>query len=227
MGIHIVEVLNEQDLKEISYQLKNAHWQDGKISAGEQARKVKNNLQLDHNSPEAIHIKELILDRLNRNSDFFSIALPKKIFTPKVNCYNEQYCAYGLHVDNAMRLLNISGEYVRADLSCTIFLNSPESYQGGELSFEFGDAKFDYKLQAGQALIYPGGTLHEVKPVTKGVRYACFTWIESLVRSVSQREILYVLDRNLVGLRTAFGETDETTALTGVYHNLLREWSDS
>lgn len=227
MSIHVIDLLQEQELNQIRLRLNSANWKDGKESAGEQAREVKNNLQLSNETEQALFIRKKIIEKLNQNSEFFSLTLPKKIFTPKVNCYDSVNCSYGPHIDNAVRLLNSQGEFVRTDISCTVFLNSPDEYDGGELSFTLGDTKLGYKLKAGQALLYPGNTLHEVTAVTRGKRYACFTWIESLIRNSSQREILSTLDKNLIRLRNAYGETSETTAMTGVYHNLLREWSDT
>jgi PKHD-type hydroxylase len=130
------------------------------------------------------------------------------------------------NADNAIRL-RADGERVRTDLSCTVFLNDPDDYEGGELVAQDHETRHRIKLSAGHAVLYPGNTLHEVTPVTRGQRLACFFWVESMVRSDDQRRILSDLDMNLLKLREQHGETPETTALTGVYHNLLRQWANT
>ena len=212
--------------RELLLALPDADWTDGRESAGAQARTVKDNLQLPHEHPVALQIRSWVLEGLDRSGTFFSAALPRKIFTPRVNRYTPAHPHYGLHIDNAVRL-RADGQRVRTDLSCTVFLNAPEDYAGGELSAQDRDTVHRVKLPAGHAVLYPGHTLHEVTPVTRGQRLACFFWIESMVRSDEQRRLLFDLDMNLLRLRKRLGETAETTALTGVYHNLLRQWAES
>ena len=120
-----------------------------------------------------------------------------------------------------------TSQWVRSDMSCTVFLSDPGDYDGGELCIADTYGEQSVKLPAGSMVLYPGTSLHQVKPVTRGYRLACFFWIESMVRSDEQRRLLYELDMNLLGLRQRHGESDETTALTGVYHNLLRMWADT
>lgn len=199
-------------------------WEDGKDSAGSQARCVKDNLQLPHAHPVATQIRQWVLAALDRSGTFFSAALPLKVFTPRINRYTPKFPHYGLHIDNAVRLRS-DGQRVRTDISCTVFLNDPQDYEGGELCFRQGDAAQRVKLPAGHAVLYPGNTLHEVTPVMRGQRLACFFWVESMVPSSEQRRILFDLDMNLLKVREQLGETPETTALTGVYHNLLRLWA--
>lgn len=206
--------------------LPETDWVDGRDSAGAQARQVKDNLQLPHEHPVATQIRHWVLGGLDQSSTFFSAALPLKVFTPRINRYTPEFPHYGWHIDNALRA-RADGQRVRTDLSCTVFLNDPEDYEGGELSAQDRDSVHRVKLPAGHAVLYPGHTLHEVTPVTRGQRLACFFWIESMVRSDEQRRILFDLDMNLLKLREQLGETTETTALTGVYHNLLRQWADS
>ncbi len=204
--------------------LAESDWADGRDSAGTQARQVKANLQLPHAHPVAAQIRTWVLAGLDQSTDFFTAALPLKVFTPRVNRYTPAFSHYGLHIDNAIRL-RADGARVRTDLSCTVFLNDPEDYDGGELVAQDREVSHRVKLPAGHAVLYPGNTLHEVTPVTRGQRLACFFWIESMVRSDEQRRLLCDLDMNLLQLRTQLGETAETTALTGVYHNLLRQWA--
>jgi PKHD-type hydroxylase len=203
-----------------------ADWADGQASAGPQARQVKSNLQLPHEHPVAQQIRAWVMAGLDQSAEFFSAALPLKVFTPRVNRYTPEFPHYGLHIDNAIRL-RADGERVRTDLSCTVFLNDPQDYDGGELVTQDQETRHRIKLPAGHAVLYPGNTLHEVTPVTRGQRLACFFWIESMVRSEDQRRILFDLDMNLLKLRAQHGETPETTALTGVYHNLLRQWANT
>ena len=206
--------------------LPEGDWADGRDSAGTQARQVKANQQLPHAHPAAVHIRAAVLSSLEQSPDFMAAALPRKVFTPRVNRYTPEFPHYGWHIDNAIRL-RADGERVRTDLSCTVFLNDPNDYDGGELVVQDAEAQHRIKLPAGHAVLYPGNTLHEVTPVTRGQRLACFFWVESMVRSEHQRRMLQDLDTNLQQLRTQLGETAQTTALTGIYHNLLREWAST
>jgi PKHD-type hydroxylase len=212
--------------RELLLALPDSDWADGRDSAGAQARSVKDNLQLPHGHPVAAQIRQWVLAGLNQSGTFFSAALPLKLFTPRINRYTPKFPHYGLHIDNAVRL-KADGQRVRSDLSCTVFLNDPDEYEGGELRAQDRDTVHRVKLPAGHAVLYPGNTLHEVMPVTRGQRLACFFWIESMVRSDEQRRLLFDLDMNLLKLRQQHGETQETTALTGVYHNLLRQWAET
>lgn len=225
--IHILPDLLSPDVvcqaRERLLALPESDWADGRDSAGSQARAVKDNLQLPHDHLVATSIRQAVLAGLERSNSFFAAALPLKVFTPRINRYTPQFAHYGLHVDGAVRMRS-DGERVRTDLSCTVFLNDPDDYEGGELAMQGVGVSHRFKLPAGHAVLYPSDTLHEVTPVTRGQRLACFFWVESMVRSDEQRRILFELDSNLVKLRTSLGETPETTALTGVYHNLLRQW---
>ena len=201
-------------------------WTDGRASAGVQARQVKNNEQLPHDCDAAKQIRAMVLRGLDRHAIFFSAALPKRVFTPRINRYGGEANTYGNHVDNAIRFAPDTGLRVRTDISCTVFLADPDEYDGGELVVQdtFGEQRV--KLAAGDMVLYPGTSVHKVEPVTRGYRLACFFWIESMVRSDEQRRLLYELDMNLVRLRQEHGEGPSTTALTGTYHNLLRMWAD-
>jgi PKHD-type hydroxylase len=227
MLLHIPDILNAQELRRARELLASAAWDDGKQSAGLQAAQVKNNEQLPHDCEAAREIRTLVLRGLDRSPAFFSAALPKKVFTPRINRYGGSSNHYGRHIDNAVRALPDSGQRVRTDISCTVFLAEPDNYEGGELCISDTYGEQAVKLPAGHMVLYPGTSLHEVRPVTRGQRLACFFWIESMVRSDEQRRLLYELDMNLLRLRQQHGETAETTALTGTYHNLLRMWSDT
>ncbi|WP_137896851.1 Fe2+-dependent dioxygenase [Ramlibacter sp. 2FC] len=227
MLLTLPDILSPQEVASARQWLADAPWTDGRDSAGPQARQVKNNEQLPHDCEAANRIRAMVLRGLDRSPLFFSAALPKKVFTPRLNRYSGSSNAYGPHIDNAVRAVAGSGERVRTDLSCTVFLSDPSAYEGGELAITDTYGEHAVKLPAGHAVLYPGTSLHQVKPVTRGQRLACFFWIESMVRSDEQRRLLHELDMNLLRLRQQHGETAETTALTGTYHNLLRMWADT
>ncbi|MBB1075621.1 Fe2+-dependent dioxygenase [Rhodoferax sp. 4810] len=226
MLLTLPNILTPDEIQGVTELLASAPWTDGRASAGEQAALVKNNLQLPHDCEAAQKIRALVLRGLDRSATFFSAALPKRVFTPRINCYGGDTNYYGNHIDNAIRALP-NGQKVRTDVSCTVFLNDPAEYDGGELTVADTYGEQGVKLPAGHAVLYPGTSLHQVKPVTRGKRIACFFWVESMVRSDEQRRLLFELDMNLLRLRQQHGEGDETTALTGVYHNLLRMWADT
>ena len=205
----------------------DAAWLDGKVSAGSQARSRKCNQQLAQDSPASRQLQPLILQALKREPLFLSAALPRRIYNPLFNRYGGETNAFGPHVDGAVMHSASTGEWVRSDISCTVFLSDPESYDGGELCVQDTYGSRGVKLAAGDAVLYPGTSVHEVTPVTRGVRLASFFWIESMVRSDEQRRLLFDLDMNLLKLRAQLGETAETIALTGVYHNLLRQWAST
>lgn len=227
MLLTLPNLLSSADLLAARQALSVAPWIDGRSTAGLQAAQVKNNEQLPDDCQATRTIQAMVLKGLDSHPVFFSAALPKKMFTPRINRYGGASNFYGNHVDNAIRAVPNSAERVRADISCTVFLNDPQDYDGGELTISDTYGEQTVKLPAGHAVLYPGTSLHQVKPVTRGHRLACFFWIESLVRGDEQRRLLYELDMNLLRLRDRHGETAETTALTGTYHNLLRMWADT
>jgi PKHD-type hydroxylase len=229
MLLTLPDILSADDLDEARHLLREAPWTDGRESAGPQARTVKNNQQLPHECEAATRIRQRVLDGLNRSALFFSAALPLRIFTPRINRYSGEHNTYGNHIDNAVRLkaTAVGTEYVRTDVSCTVFLNDPDEYDGGELTVSDTYGTRGVKLPAGHAVLYPGTSLHQVTPVTRGARVACFLWVQSMVRSDEQRRLLYELDMNLLALRQRHGETTETTGMTGTYHNLLRMWAET
>jgi PKHD-type hydroxylase len=227
MLLHLPDILTAYEVQQAQALLATAPWGDGRQGAGDQARKVKNNEQLDHDCAQAQAIRSIVLQALDRSPLFFSAALPKRVFSPRLNRYGGDSNYYGNHIDGAVRYLPGSGQRVRTDVSCTLFLADPDSYDGGELCIADTYGEQAVKLPAGHMVLYPGTSLHQVKPVTRGYRLACFFWIESMVRSDEQRRLLYELDMNLLALRQQHGDSAETTALTGVYHNLLRMWADT
>ncbi len=227
MLLHLPNILTPEEVSQAQALLAAAPWVDGRAGAGEQARQVKNNKQLDHDCDAARTIRAMVLRALDRSPLFFSAALPKKVFPPRLNRYGGDSNFYGNHIDGAVRYTPGTAVRVRTDVSCTLFLSDPQDYDGGELCIADTYGEQAVKLPAGHMVLYPGTSLHQVKPVTRGYRLACFFWIESMVRSDEQRRMLYELDMNLLALRQRHGESDETTALTGIYHNLLRHWADT
>lgn len=226
MLLHLKSLLTADELVTVHTILNNhAPWVDGRNSAGAQASPQKNNQQLLQDSTHAQQLQAIVLKALKRDALFFSAALPRKIFNPLFNRYQGDHNAYGAHVDGAILFSKATQEWVRSDVSCTLFLSDPTNYDGGELCVQDTFGSRSFKFAAGDAVLYPGTSVHEVTPVTRGERIASFFWIESMVRSDEQRRTLFELDTNLLKLRAQFGETPETIALTGIYHNLLRQWA--
>ncbi len=226
MLLTLPDILDANDLQQARRLLADAPWTGGKASAGTQAAQVKNNQQLPYECEASQAIGAMVLRGLERSALFLSAALPRKIFTPRINRYAGAANHYGNHVDSAIRSL-ADGQRVRTDLSCTVFLSEPAAYDGGELTITGTGGEQRIKLPAGHAVLYPGTSVHQVQAVTRGERLACFFWVESLVRSEEQRRLLFEMDMALMQLRQAHGESAATTALTGSYHNLLRMWADT
>lgn len=226
MLIQIPQVLTSEELAQARAMLAEASWVDGKVSAGTQAALVKNNQQLSEQSPQVMALRQLVLQALNRNALFFTAALPLKILPPYFNRYSGATNTYGFHVDNAMRMMPDGSAYVRADVSATLFLSEPDEYEGGELVINDTFGQHGLKLAAGSMVVYPSSSVHQVTSVTKGMRLACFMFMQSMVRSAEQRRLLFDLDSAIVNLRATVGETEEVLTLTGVYHNLLRGWAE-
>ncbi len=228
MLLHIRQVLTADELRQAQAILRQAPWADGRATAGVQSAQTKNNTQLPQDCAETKALQQIVLTGLNRHALFFSAALPKRVFPPLFNRYSGAANAFGNHVDNAVRFVPGSqGERVRTDISCTLFLAEPGSYDGGALVVEDTFGTHPVKLPAGDLVLYPGTSVHRVEPVTRGARTASFFWIESMVRSDEQRRLLFDMDSHLMQLRSSVGETDPAViGLTGTYHNLLRLWAD-
>jgi PKHD-type hydroxylase len=228
MLLHLKKVLAPEELARARALLASgAPWIDGRSSAGAQAVARKNNEQLAQDSAEAAQLRELVLSALQRDPLFFSAALPRKIFNPLFNRYGGDSNHYGAHIDGAVLHSRHPAQWVRTDLSCTLFLAGPDEYDGGELVVREPQGERRFKLPAGDLLLYPGTTLHEVTPVTRGARLASFFWVESMVRSGEQRQLLFEMDMALLQLRGRAGDDPALVQLTGAYHNLLRMWADT
>lgn len=228
MLLQLPQILSQEDVRTMRARLADESlWIDGRTSAGPQAVGVKRNEQLSQDSTVSRELQAQVLAAVQRSPLFFSAALPRRFFNPLFNRYRPDFPTYGAHIDGAVLHSRRTQEWVRSDVSCTLFLSEPDEYDGGELTIHDTYGQQRVKLPAGHAVIYPSSSLHEVTPVTRGARIASFFWIESMVRSDEQRRLLHELDMNLLGLRQRHGETAETTALTGTYHNLLRMWAST
>ncbi|WHZ38609.1 Fe2+-dependent dioxygenase [Sagittula sp. MA-2] len=226
MLITIPELFAKDEVQAIRAELDAADWQDGRASAGAQSQGVKRNRQLDPRSQAGQAIGQRIVERLHQTPLFLSAALPLRILPPMFNRY-ESGETFGVHVDNAIRVNPFSGERLRTDLSMTIFFSEPEEYEGGELIVEDHYGTQEVKLPAGDMVLYPSTSLHEVTPVTKGARVSSFFWLQSMVRSNEQRTILFDMDQAIQALAGRVGVDDpEVVALTGIYHNMIRQWTD-
>ena len=225
MMVHIPHVLTAEQLASCREVLAQADWEDGRGTAGHQSAQVKENLQLPESSTAARELGELVLRALERSPLFISAVLPQRVFPPLFNRY-EGGMNFGSHVDNAIRPITGTPMRIRTDVSATLFLSSPESYEGGELVVEDTYGSHSVKLPAGDLIIYPASSLHHVTPVTRGTRLACFFWVQSMVREVSQRALLFDLDTAIMQLNQEVPKSASLVMLTGVYHNLLRQWAD-
>jgi len=226
MLLRVPQVLNTEELTQMQSLLAQAAWVDGKVTAGTQSAQVKRNMQLAETGADAEAARQLVLTALGRSALFFSAALPKKIYPPLFNQYRAGM-DFGSHVDNAVRTHASSGMHVRTDISCTLFIADPDSYDGGELVVEDTYGQQMVKLPAGDMLLYPGTSLHHVRPVTRGVRLASFYWVQSMIRDDTQRTLLFDMDAAIVTLRQQLGDTAPVIRLTGNYHNLVRMWADT
>ena len=224
MILRIPSVLTADELRDIRARLEAAPWIDGKVTAGHEAALAKRNQQLAEDGPDAKALGETVHRALMRHQLFTTAALPLRISPPMFNRYGVGM-GYGDHIDNALR----GGRGVmRGDLSLTLFLSQPDEYDGGELMIEDTGGARSAKLAAGDAILYPAGTVHRVQLVTRGARLASFIWVQSVVRDHPDRALLFDLDRVLGSLRTkGLSGSPEMVMLTGLYHNLLRRWAET
>ncbi|MCY1023516.1 Fe2+-dependent dioxygenase [Pyxidicoccus sp. MSG2] len=225
MMVHIPNVLGAEQVAHCRAVMERAAWTDGRVTAGHQSGQVKKNLQLPEGGPEARELGALVLAGLERSALFVSAVLPQRVFPPLFNRY-EPGMTFGSHVDNAIRGLPGMGGRIRTDVSATLFLSEPDSYDGGDLVVEDTYGNHAVKLPAGDLIIYPATSLHHVTPVTRGVRLASFFWVQSLVRDVSKRALLFDMDTAITQLNQEVPKSPAMVMLTGAYHNLLRQWAE-
>jgi len=223
----IEQVLTQDEVAQFRQHLdSSSEWQDGLSTAGTLSGSVKRNLQINESSDIAVSLGNHILTKLGNNPEFISAALPNKIYPPKFNCYQDGGY-YGEHVDSAIMQVPGTNIMIRSDLSATLFLSEPEDYAGGELVIEDQYGAQQVKLNAGDMVLYPSSSLHHVTPVTEGARISSFFWMQSLIKEEQARTMLYDLDQSIQSLSVEKAKNDsDLLRLTGVYHNLLRRWSD-
>ena len=230
MLLVIPKVFARVQVRELRAALDGAEWVDGRVTAGHQSAQAKQNSQIPEGHPVAREVGDLILQALGSHPLFRSAALPLKVFPPLFNRYAGGQ-TFGTHVDNSIRTHAASGGRIRTDLSCTLFFSDPEEYDGGELVVEDTYGSKSVKLPAGDMVLYPSTSLHHVTPVTRGARVSSFFWLQSMIRDDTRRTLLFDLDTAIQRLTTSEHAEDEsvkasTVQMTGVYHNLLRQWAE-
>jgi len=223
MILCIDNVLTAEELQSIHSSLANAEFVDGKLTAGRYAKQVKQNQQLSTKDTVAKSVKEIVTKGLYRSQLFRMAVKPKNIRSPLISRYQEGM-SYGTHVDNA--LMGQGNNLMRSDISFTLFLNSPEEYDGGELVMETTQGEQSFKLDAGAMVTYPSTTLHRVEPVTKGVRLVAVSWVQSLIRDPNEREIMFDLETTRQTLFQKYGKTQEFDLVAKTCSNLLRKWAE-
>ena len=225
MLLQIPEVLSAEQVAGFRRVLETSNWVDGRITAGHQSARAKDNLQLPEDNEDARRLSDTILRALESNPMFMAAALPLKVFPPLFNRYQDGQ-SFGNHVDNAIRQVTGTPHRVRTDLSATLFFSNPDEYDGGELVVEDTYGVHSVKLPAGHLILYPASSVHHVRPVTRGARLASFFWIQSMVRDDGERTILFDLDVAIQRLMADVPEHTSVVELTSLYHNLLRRWAD-
>jgi PKHD-type hydroxylase len=230
MLLHVPGVLDRARLTQVRRLLDAADWADGRATVGAQGAQVKRNEQLPDASPARQQLAGMVLEAVARSPLFHAAALPARIFPPRFNRYRDGG-EYGFHVDGAIMSTDAAAgtpvQQVRSDVSCTLFLNGPEDYEGGELIVSDTYGEHEVKLPAGDMIVYPSSSLHRVAPVMRGARLASFFWVQSLVRDDSARRTLFELDASIQALTISGAERAPLVQLTGVYHNLLRRWAET
>ncbi len=229
MLISVPDVLTGEQVAQARQILDQAEWVDGRVTAGHQSAQAKNNMQLPEGSPAAQQLGDMILAALARHPLFLSAALPLRVFPPLFNRYAGGQ-SFGTHVDNAIRQVPGTPHRLRTDLSATLFFAAPEDYDGGELCVEDTYGVKSVKLPAGHMILYPSTSLHHVTPVTRGARISSFFWIQSMIRDDAHRSLLFDLDLAIQRLGRDLPDnavaSQTSVQLTGVYHNLLRQWAE-
>ncbi|WP_293706153.1 MULTISPECIES: Fe2+-dependent dioxygenase [unclassified Stenotrophomonas] len=228
MLLHIPNVLSAEEVAGFRRALEAADWADGRETVGHQGAQVKRNLQLPDASPLKAELGQHVLGALERNPLFFAAALPLRILPPRFNRYTGGG-EYGFHVDGSVMSVGHGAQrtHIRSDISCTLFLCEPEDYDGGELIISDTYGEHEVKLPAGDLVVYPSSSLHKVQPVTRGARLASFFWVQSMVRDDAHRRLLWEMDTSIQQLTQDCPQHPSLVSLTGIYHNLLRQWAET
>jgi PKHD-type hydroxylase len=219
MFLEIPELLQRPEINRLRELAKALKFVDGRVS--NPGNVTKNNLQADSRDPAYKESVQILVDAIKRCREFRDFALPMR-FAPPLLCKYEPEMKYGMHTDGAY--VRVPGGQLRTDVSCTIFISDPGSYEGGELRIHLGSEVVDLKYAPGHCVLYPSTTLHEVRPVTSGQRLVAITFIESMVRDQAKRQMIYELNEvsALEGLTMKF---ENRTRLESVKANLIRMWS--
>ncbi|MEW6304432.1 MAG: Fe2+-dependent dioxygenase [Verrucomicrobiota bacterium] len=225
MLLRIPDVLTPEQVAHARQLLDKAEWVDGRVTAGHQSVRAKDNVQIPEGHPVARELGDLILAALGKSPLFLSAALPLRVFPPLFNRYSGGQ-SFGTHVDNAIRQVPGTPLRIRTDLSATLFFANPDEYDGGELCVEDTYGVHSVKLPAGHLVLYPSTSLHHVRPVTRGARICSFFWLQSMIRDDGQRSLLFDLDLAIQRLSADHPNHPSAVQLTGVYHNLLRQWAE-
>jgi PKHD-type hydroxylase len=225
MLLQIPDVLTADEVARAKGIFERAGWVDGRVTAGPQSARAKDNSQLPEGSPEARELGEMVLAGLQRSALFVTAALPLQVFPPLFNRYQGGQ-SFGTHVDNAIRQVPGTAHRIRTDLSATLFFTGPEEYDGGELVVEDTYGVHSVKLPSGHLILYPSTSLHHVRPVTRGARICSFFWIQSMVREDAERTLLFDLDTAIRQISQREADHPAVVPLTGIYHNLVRRWAE-
>jgi PKHD-type hydroxylase len=227
MLVCVPNVLDAAQIVSLRERLDRANcWVDGRVTAGYQGAPVKFNQQIEERSDVALACQRIVVPALESNPMFISAVLPNAIYPPMFNRYGEGM-TFGAHVDGSVRLHPRDGRKLRTDVSATLFLSNPDEYDGGELLIEDTFGRHSVKLPAGDMVIYPASSLHQVAPIARGVRVGCFFWIQSLIRDDVQRALLYDMDGAIQRLNQTDADEMARRTLIGCYHNLVRQWSET
>lgn len=224
MLLHIPDVLSHDQVLQMRTALEAATWTDGRETVGAQGARVKRNQQLADSSPLRQQLGQMVLAALAGHPLYHAATLPLRALPPRFNRY-EGGGQYGFHIDGAV--MGLGADQMRSDISSTLFLNDPDSYDGGELIVSDTYGEHAVKLPAGDLIVYPSSSLHRVQPVTRGTRLGAFWWVQSLIRDDGQRQLLFQMDSAIQRLTASNADPAALLQLTGVYHNLLRQWAET
>ena len=219
MNYQVFPLLQPKELDAVLSFVSRQTFADGRLTASGMAQAVKNNLQIERTGPEISEADRIVISALQRNHDFQNFAFPKRIMMPMYSRYDPGM-QYGSHIDNGI-MSSKNGDPLRSDIAITIFLSPPSSYDGGELAIELPVGEEEIKLDAGEAVAYSASSIHHVNPVTKGVRLAAVSWVQSTVRSEQLRAILFDLGQ-AIKRSAGVGNSELSLLLSKSYHNLLR-----
>ena len=223
MLLRIPSVLDRSELDVVRRMLAGASFVDGKLSAGQVAKRVKHNQEVDRHARELEQLNNLVMGKLVQHPAYRSGALPLRVAAPYYARYTPGM-RYGDHVDDPV--MGADGTLYRSDISITVFLSDPAGYDGGELVINTPFGEQQVKLPAGDAVRYPSSSLHRVAEVTRGERLVAVTWLQSLVRDPARRELLHELNSVRERMLANTPESEDAKLINKTYVNLVRMWGD-